>query len=464
MSRSALVAGVVFASVVLAYVLVRHSPAMAMALVFLPVIVWLLSRSNGGLVLGIVLVLVLPSWKTLGSAQTDVLRVASFAAATTLLFSRRMRPSPIDWAVGIFAAVLILGWILQYDQLHAGRVLSQELTPVGFYIGARAIQPARVRSVFIVVLIAGTVGALTVLYEFAAHHVVFSDPAAYNWKASSQTIFRPGGIFGSPPAASTAMSFVIMFGLACRRLLRGRRRLGATICVAICALALVLTFTRAGIIGAALGAILYLWSVRSSILRPLRVAWFAGVVTIVLVLVLPSIQTSTSFQKEFVRANNVTGRVNYWSAALPVVTASTHNLIFGIGTTALETPFISSSAPINAQVAATPTMFTDSLHSQYMTSLVEGGLIGIAAVVLLLLAPFIASLRRARARQDPLAASLAASILAMGVVMTADTAFLVGTSFAMLMLTVGLAATITSAHETEDGHNHKAVLADATRP
>ena len=51
----------------------------------------------------------------------------------------------------------------------------------------------------------------------------------------------------------------------------------------------------------------------------------------------------------------------------------------------------------------------------------------------------------------------------MGVVMTADTAFLIGTSFAMLMLTLGLAATITSAHETEDGYDHKAVLADATR-
>ena len=156
--------------------------------------------------------------------------------------------------------------------------------------------------------------------------------------------------------------------------------------------------------------------------------------------------------------------MNYWSAALPVVTASPHNLIFGIGTGALETPFISTTAPVNAQVAATPTMFTDSLHSQYMTSLVEGGLIGIAALALLLLVPFIASLRRARARQDPFAASLAASIFAMGVVMTADTAFLIGTSFAMLMLTVGLAATITSAHETEDGYDHKAALADATRP
>ena len=408
-SRSTLVAGAVIASVVLAYVLVRHSAAMAMALVFLPVIVWLLSRSNGGLVVGIVLVLVLPSWKTLGSAQMDVLRVASVAAATTLLFARRMRPSPIDWAVGIFVAVLILGWILQYDYPHAGRVLSEELTPVGFYIGARAIRPARVRSVFIVVLIAGTVGALTVLYEFAAHHVVFADPTTYTWQATSSAIFRPGGIFGSPPAAADAMGFVIMFGLACRSFLRGRRRLAATICVAICALALVLTFTRAGIIGAALAAILYLWLVRSPILRPLRVAWFAGIVTIVILLVLPSIQTSTSFQQAIVRPYNVTGRVNYWSAALPVVTASPHNLIFGIGTAALETPFISTTAPVNAQVAATPTMFTDSLHSQYMTSLVEGGLIGIAAVALLLLVPFIVSLRRARARQDPLAASLAAS-------------------------------------------------------
>jgi hypothetical protein len=464
-SRSTLVAGAVFASVVLAYVLVRHSASAAMALVFLPVIVWLLSRSNGGLVLGIVLLLVVPYWYTLGSAQADVLRVASFAAATTLLFARGIRPSPIDAAVAIFVAALILGWILQYDHPHAGRVLSEELTPIGFYIGARAIRPDRIRSVFIVVLIAGTVGALTVLVEFAAHHTVFpQDPTGYLWQATSTSIFRPGGIFGSPPAASNVLAFVIMFGLACRSFLRGRSRLGATICVAICALALVLTFTRAGIIGAGLAAILYLWLVRSPVLRPLRVAWFAGAVTIVIVLVLPILQTSTSFQKEFVRANNVTVRESYWSAALPVATANPHNLIFGIGTAALETPVISNSAPVSAQVAATPLMFTNSLHNQYVTSLVEGGLIGLAAVVLLLLAPFIASLRHARARQDQFAASLAGSILAMGVFMTADTAFLMSVSFAMLMLAAGLAATITSAHETEDRHDRKAVLADATRP
>jgi hypothetical protein len=52
----------------------------------------------------------------------------------------------------------------------------------------------------------------------------------------------------------------------------------------------------------------------------------------------------------------------------------------------------------------------------------------------------------------------------MGVFMTADTAFLMSVSFAMLMLAAGLAATITSAHETEDRHDRKAVLADATRP
>ena len=298
-SRSTLVVGAVIASVVLAYVLVHHSATMAIALIFLPVIVWLLFRSKVGLVLGIALLLVVPYWYTLGSAQADVLRVASLAAASTLLFARRMRPSPIDWAVGIYAAVLILGWILQYDHPHAGRVVSEELTPVGFYIGARAIQPARVRLVFIVVLIAGTVGALTVLYEFAAHHVVFGNPTAYDWNATGSSIFRPGGIFGSPPAASTVLGFVIMFGLTCRSFLRGRRRFGATICVAICALALVLTFTRAGIIGAALAAILYMWLVRSPILRPLRVAWFAGVVTIVVLLILPSLQTSTSFQEEF---------------------------------------------------------------------------------------------------------------------------------------------------------------------
>jgi hypothetical protein len=49
--------------------------------------------------------------------------------------------------------------------------------------------------------LAGGVGALTVLYEAVVGHLAFGQSAdTYLWNPSPSTDFRPGGIFGSPPA------------------------------------------------------------------------------------------------------------------------------------------------------------------------------------------------------------------------------------------------------------------------
>ena len=423
--------------------LVAHSSAVAaLALVAAPPIAYVLTKSQGGLALGLILVLVLPYWLTLGTAQASVLRVGSAAAAVTLLVTRRFRLTFVDCALVVLVAVIVLGWLFQYDQPHVGRVVTIELTPLGFYFGARALPQNRVQNVMSVALFAGTVGALTVLYEFLQGQPVFIDPSQYVWNATDSSVFRPGGIFGSPPGAATVLCFVILFGIAYVTNVRGWKRLLTVGCLGICSVTLVTTLTRGGIIGLSVGIVVFLWLLRSPLLRPLRVAWFAFAVGLVIFVVLPTFQHSSTFQQAVVRPGNLAARESFWKEALPIATANGHNFVFGVGTGTLETPVVANDVGVPAQLAEAPDLVQNSLHNQYVTTLFEQGAIGVGALLLFLLAALLPAARAARRTASPTHAALAASIVAVAIVMTVDTVLLHGPSFAMIMITAGLAATL----------------------
>lgn len=429
----------------LAFALVHGGSIAAVVTVcLLPAAAWLLSRSYGGLVLGLVLILVVPSWHTFGTAQLSLLRLASIAAAVTLLVTRRFRLHQIDLALLFFVVVLVAGWLLQYDQPHAGRALGLELTPLGFYLGARALPSRWFRLALLIILFAGTAGALTVVYEYLHGSVIFQDPTAYKWNATVGFLFRPGGVYGGPPGASTVLCFVIIFGLACLTFVRGRMRLWVAMCVAISSVALVVTFTRAAMIAVAVGALLFLWLIRSPIIRPLRVAWAAVGIAALLVVIVPTLQTSGTFTQGVLRGGTLSAREGYWSDAFSVATSSSHNLLLGIGTSALETPSPTDNALVPGDVAIAPQLVINSLHSEYVTVLVEQGLLGLAALVLLLAAAVAPLARRARRTRDAVPAALAASIVAFAIVMSVDTLLLIGPCFAMFMLALGLGANVMS--------------------
>lgn len=437
----ALAAGAAAVAVVLAFVLVRQSAAVAFAVVLLPFGAWLITRKTAGLVIGLVLLLALPYWQSLGSTQASVLRVASVAAAATVLFAKtRPRWSATDMALLVFVAASLLGWLLQYDEPHSGRVLSIELTPIGFYLGARVIPSGQLRRVMMIILGAGTIGALTVLYEYAQGSPIFVDPTTYLWNQTGVYIFRPGGIFGSPPSAATVLSFVILFGLGAMRGQTGRIRLFGTSCLIICGLALVATFTRGNMIGVTVGVLVFLWLVRSPFFRPTRLIWFVGLAAVVLLVAIPRLEGNSTFQAGVLRPGTFAARESYWSWALPIATASPHNLLVGVGTTALETPVISSAAPVSSVVAKVPQAYNGTLHSQYVTTLVEQGLVGVAALIALLLTGFTTAARNAYVRRDPIFAAVAASVVAFAICMSVGTDLLNGPSFAMFMVALGFAA------------------------
>jgi O-antigen ligase len=289
-------------------------------------------------------------------------------------------------------------------------------------------------------LFAGSVGALTVIYEFVQGHVVYSDPTLYLWNSADGGLFRPGGIFGSPPGAATVLMYVIFFGLVGLKSLRGRARALGISCMAICAVALVLTFTRAPLIGAGAGLLVYLWLIRSPVLRPTRIVVAGISLTLALVVVLPVLQGTSLFQQGVARGGTLAARESYWKLALPIALATPHNFIVGVGTGMLETPALSPDAPLPYLVARTPQVFENSLHNQYVTTLVEQGVVGLLALVFLLVATFVPAARAARAGSDPAYAALAATVVGMAVVLAIDTELLHTPSLIMFLVAAGFAA------------------------
>lgn len=410
-----------------------------LAVAILPPAAWLITRSYGGLVLGLTLILVVPYWRSLGIPHVTILRGAALVAAFTVLANRRFRLRRIDVALGLLVLLLVADWLLRYRQPGAGSALVVELAPLGFYLGARVVPQRHIPTVFLVIVIAGALGGLTIIYEFVRGHVVFHNPTSYDWNSSNNSIFRPGGVFGSPPAAGTVMCCVILFAIASIARHRGKLRLVSAVCAAIAAVALVLTFTRGAFIATGLGIILVLWLVRSPLLRPLRVAWFVVLLGALYFLLLPGLETNTTFQRGIIRPGTLATREGYWAVALPVATSSVHQFVLGAGTGTLEALRTAPNATVSSRIATSPQLTQNSLHSQYMTTLFEQGAIGLALLLVVLGAGIVPTGRKARAIRDPIAAATAAGIASIAVIMLVDTVSLVPPAFAMLMVCLGFA-------------------------
>jgi O-antigen ligase len=146
------------------------------------------------------------------------------------------------------------------------------------------------------------------------------------------------------------------------------------------------------------------------------------------------------FQEGIVRGGNLSARESYWRLALPIAAANPHNLIVGIGTGVLEAPQSSAEAPLPSLVATTPQVFENSLHNQYVTTLVEQGVVGLAALISLLTVIFVPTARAARATGDVYYAALAATVVGMSVVLAMDTELLHAPSLIMFLVAAGFAA------------------------
>jgi hypothetical protein len=412
-------------------------PAIAIAIsACAAIVVWGRIRSDYPLAVGVMLVMTVPYWYTLGSAQAGMVRVAALAALLTVLLARKARLAVVDFTVAAVVGVAVLGWLLQDDQPGVGKIVLNSMLPLMFYAAARGVNSDRVHRIMVVVAAAGTVGAGTVIYEFLIGHVAFVIPSMYQWNPPGVGgLFRPGGIFGSPPGAATVLAMAILCGVPLSPR-PGWGRVAYGVSLAIMVTACVLTFTRASLIGLCVGVLSYTWLMRSRLITPGRLI-LAGIVLFgALVIVLPRIEPSRTFQEGVVRPGNLAARESYWRLALPIITESPHNVVFGIGFGRTVIPRYGGA--MSFALATSPELVEHGTHNEYVMTLLEEGLVGFAALMAWIVATISTGLKTVWSTHDRVSAALVGAMAAFAVTMLANNALLHPPSFEIAALVSGL--------------------------
>lgn len=380
----ALPLGVGFASIAVGRLVAHGMAGLAVAaVVALSVGLLVVARPERSLFLGIGLILLVPYTFWFGVPQADVVRLGALAALTALSLEAREAQAPIrfgavDLAVAGFVLFSLLSWQLAPHPAHSLAAAVNFLTPIAFYPAGRRLAH-KADSILWILFVGGAVASLTVYYEFfITHKPLFADKNAYLWSEGVGTIFRPGGVFGSPPAAATILAMTALCGLRFLTTATGIRRSAVWVCLAVSIGAMIVTFTRGPTIGFALGLLVFVLLEKPQ--RWGRYVFGAAAVTLVFALViLPRISVTSWYQQGVLRHGNLAIREVYWAQALPLINNSREHLLLGHGINSLLIGSSDLPGPVDPDIAAAPVVRTP--HSQYVRTLLEEGLVGLGLLL-----------------------------------------------------------------------------------
>lgn len=363
-------------SVVLAYVLthqgIKWAGAAAAAVVMS---IWILSRQGNGLLAAVVVLLAVPLWIPHVWLVAPLVGTIGLAAGLS-----RTRLRGVDVAVFLLVLAFVLSWVTHPELEVPLKVLVQGLLPFGFYLWARlTISESLIVRLQWTILLAGALGACSVLYEAARGVPVFVPPhTSYQWAVSTLFVFRPGGIFGGSPTAAVVLGIVIFASVS---LLRDRPKLVSGLILLILA-AIGTTLDRAGAIGLVAGTPLVL------VLLPYH-KW-RRIIMIVLAVAIPVYAVTTSpsllnglgqsrlVQAGIIRSVSLTDRLQLASESAPLLADSPSHLLFGRGFFALAGP-----GRHDSRLAAS-TFLWDVEHGpndDYLRAWLEQGIVGLLALL-----------------------------------------------------------------------------------
>lgn len=436
-----------FAAVVAGWLVAHdHFRAGAGLLVLAAGAAYVLRAPENGLILGTLIAAAVPYWLFFVTPQAAMPRLAVLCVVAGVVLSRRAdaritRRSWVDLAAGAFVFLGFVSWLTHANTPKSFQGMLSAVLPAGFYLGGRRFAPHVVRRLMWIVLLAGSVAALSVFFELVVlHRPLFASSDTYRWSAKGTLIFRPGGVYGSPPGAAAVLSMVALFAFPL--LHDRRRRLLVAACLSLCALAVVLTFTRAGIIGFAIGATLYIALTSPRMLFRCALASVV-IATVAVYVVLPRVQDTQWFQSGFVRPGDLAARQSYWRDALPVAENSPSHFVLGHGVNALLLG--SSGLPGDAppDIAAVPGLLSHGPHNQYIRTLLEEGLVGLIVLAAWFLGSILVPLRQFFRVQDVIRrrvlASSAAAVVSVAIVASANDALRHSPSLALFSLISGVA-------------------------
>ena len=435
--------------IALGYLVAVGHGVVGIAAVGLPALAFLLARQQeNALIVGVLLMLSIPYWIGLGAEQATVARVAAVTAlGTVILCSRKVQLNRVDAAVAVLVAAAVVAWQLGSHEPGSEKILLNFLLPVTFYLAARTIPLPKRDRVLWAILIGGAIGAATVIYEWLVHDPVFIDPDRYLWNTTSTTIFRPGGIFGSPPGAAAVLAMAVLAGLPLARRSRANLRLAVIAVLALMTIAVTLTFTRAGIVGLVAGSALYLWMTGSRLFRPVPLVCSMLALTAVVFVAVPHVEQSPLFQQGIVRPGNFEQRQSFWELAIPITTGDAKSFVFGKGTGVTLAARAGGSTP--ADIATSPVLVELGTHNQYVLHLLEQGILGLGALLFWLGISIHMGLGVSRRLDDNAAAGATAALIAFSITLTLGNGLLHAPTFGLAALLSGLVATSTSARRAE---------------
>jgi O-antigen ligase len=442
----AFIAAAVLASLATARLVGHGRAKLALAaIVAIPAGLFLLARPVRGLLLGVAVIVLVPFTYSLGPAQASVPRVATLAAVLAIALGakeahERVRLCLVDLAAIAFVVMGILSWQLGTHPPTSLRSAANFLTPIAFYPAARRFGGRYAQRIFWALLAAGAVASLTLYYEFIFSHApLFVDTTSYYWNAGGGFVFRPGGVFGSPPAAATVLAMTALCGLPLVSGSAGRRRLAAAACVAVSIGAMLLTFTRGPIIGFCVGVLVYI-----VLLRPAawgRLLFGSAVVALVLVFfVLPRVAGAAWYEAGVLRQGTFSERQSYWASSWPLITNSREHLLLGHGINSLIIGGPQLPGPIDPDIATVPELSNGGPHSQYVRTLLEEGLVGLALLLAWVLGSVAVGARAAwrAAGERPLLAAATGATLSFAVTSIVDDTLRDPPIFAVVAVITGL--------------------------
>lgn len=438
----ALIAALLGTAVARAGIVIGALPIVAVAL-----LVFLLRRPINGLVAAVGIVVLIPDWY--GKGGVTVIQLACGLAVaglvTSWLLDRvRLRLTAVDYAVVGVLVAAGMDWWLRGGNFTGARATATTVMPLMFYFAARvAVARAMTRTVLLTLIGAATLASLTVYYEFVRGSVVFTDPGSYYWAAAAgHSIFRPEGVFGSPPAAVTILSMVVLAGFPLLRETFGQRRRLLGACLAAMLVAGALTFTRAGWIGFGAGMLTYVTVLRLRAgARLSRWVKVVPVLAVAVLIALPALQHTTWFKFGVQRGGTLAVRESYWTQALPLITDSPAHLVLGHGLNALVAGTRSGLGGLQTGFAENPNLISAGAHNQYIRTLLEQGIVGLALSLVWLVGAAVIAVRRVptlRSDDRPLVAGLLAATVSLLVVSLTDTSFRDVNSLGVVSLLTGL--------------------------
>jgi O-antigen ligase len=398
--------------------------------VALPVFLFVVQRPRNGFYAGVALMIVMPYWLTFGSSAKSVFHIGVLLALASCMVVaagsslRRSRFHYVDASVVAFAAAALVSWALTDPTSRLLQATVNATLPLAFYAAARVIAPRL--GLALVLLIGGAAASLTVFYEFAVtHEPLFSDPRKYLWNATSGTIFRPGGVLGSPPAAAAVLSMTTVIGFAVLHRQPRGRQLSIIALMLASTTAVILTFTRAGFLGLAVGALCCFVLSRPLPTTLVRLV-LGGLVAVVLVsAVLPRLDADLTFRQGVLRTGTFGARISYWHEAWPLIVDSPEHLFFGHGFNSLVVATGEIPGRADPGLGRAPDLRAHGPHSQYVRTAFEEGLVGLGLLLTWLLGALRAGVlaaRRAPSRRRYVIAAYVGAIGSLVVVAAAGDA------------------------------------------